>query len=89
MLSVQFFYVLGGLHFQIHPPYSRTGCTSLFQPLLSRNHMAPQGPNRSVAFSTNNYSLHILFQIIFDIYELGCTKPEYMTFVSLAESCCI
>ena len=66
MLSVLFFTFLEA--FQIHPPYSRAGCTSPFQPLLSRNHMAPQGPNCSVGFSTNNYSLHILVQIICDIY---------------------
>ena len=65
------YYVLGGLRFQIDPPYSRAGCTSPFQPLLSRNHMAPQGPNCSVGFGTNNHSLHILVQIICDIYEFN------------------
>ena len=51
-----------------------------FQPHLSRNHMAPQGPNCPFGFRTNNYSLYILVQIISDIYELGFTKPEYMKY---------
>ena len=80
MLSALFFKVLGCLCFQIHPPYSRAGCTSPFQPLLSRNQMAPQGPNCPFGFRTNNYSLYILVQIISDIYELGFTKPEYMKY---------